>query len=211
MTHTYLQFLLASGCTPSQLMRTKAKLASMHQQIHSVRAVARGSRLTRKEKRKADFETALLAISNGNLAGLGKLVRTTKEANWRRPDQAWCLLDEAVDAKSSEMVQWLLAMGADPNTLFCADRLISAQHATAPAFYFSPFASAISNGQTAIVQLMLARGASLDLPYCISDEGTATCRDLAIEKGMWPTIEAFLIGQSTGNPAQPVVAKPRRL
>jgi len=158
-------------------------------------------RITRKQQERQEIETAISAIMAGDLPVLATLVTTKKQANWHRPDEGWCLLDQAVRSGSVAIVGWLLDMGACPNTLFFKDRPIAMHKAQEFGLYFSPFASAIHLGQTEIVILILRAGASLDLPLFIDEEGQrTTCRDKSIEVGIWPVIEADLIEKETPVP-----------
>jgi len=155
-------------------------------------------RLTRKKMDSAAIEQAIAAIAAGDQVALTKLVKTKKQANWHRPDRAWCLLDEAVRRGSTSMVDWLLAKGANPNTLFKRDRPISQRNATEEGWYFSPFASSISDENSEIAALMIKAGASLDLPCDIDDEyGNTTCQDKIDDCELWPAIEAWLIAWSS--------------
>lgn len=156
---------------------------------------------TRRERQADSIEDALEAVRTEDFQTLTTLVTTPKQANWHSKKSAWCLLDVAVKQDSLTMVSWLLDKGANPNTLFFRDTLHSRRRFE-PGLYFSPFATAISNGQSDIALLLLERGASLDLPivWCDADD-FQSCRDLAIEKGLWPRMEAFLLTQSLASAA----------
>lgn len=151
----------------------------------------------RRSPQERAFKAAKAAVREGDLIALSRLVKKPSQANWYAHDCAWCLLDEAVKAGSVAMVQWLLEKGANPNTLFYRDKPYDRSQGVAPGFYFSPFASAIRNGDQQIVQLMLAHGADIDLPFvCEADGDYSTCRHIAEQHGMWPCIEAYLLGQA---------------
>lgn len=168
-------------------------------------------RLTRKEEMAAQIEAAFALVTSSDLAGLAGIVKTKKQANWHRPKQIFGLLDQAVRVRSLAVVEWLMTMGADPNTLFFGDGRIPLRHATKPGMYFSPFAYAITDKQDAIVLAMLDRGASLEMPLWIEDDEVLTCREHAVKNGLWPTIEAHLLRQSTRSPAPADRASPKRL
>ena len=166
---------------------------------------------TNKQRMVANIESAFRAVRDCDMATLTRLVRTPKEANWFRPGWAWCLLDEAVRAKSASTADWLCQQGADPNTLFFSDRLIALNRASKPGMYFSPFAASISDCLDDLVLVMLKHGASLDMPYLIDGRDVSTCGDLAKLKGAWPTVESFLIGQAASRPAKVSATPPKRL
>lgn len=154
-----------------------------------------------RHARAGNFEAAKVAIREGNLAMLTKLVQTPHQANWCASDRAWCLLDEAVKADSVEMVQWLLNKGADPNFLFISDRPFDRSAGLLQGMYFSPFASAIRGRNAQIVRAMLAHGADLSLPVMFSaPDDCMSCLDFAEGFGMLPCIEAFLLDQDTSTP-----------
>lgn len=151
---------------------------------------------TRRSPQERAFKAARKAVREGNLAALTGLVKSPKQANWYASDRAWCLLDEAVKADSPAMVQWLLEHGANPNMLFLHDKPFDLSKGPVKGTYFSPFASAITHGNKQIVELMLAHGADINLPVIYEHEDDwVACRYLAEQHGMWPCIEAFLIGQ----------------
>lgn len=175
----------------------------------SSRRVPAGHRKTSSELRAEDFEAAKRAIRNEDFASLSKLVATPKEANWHAEKLAWSLLDEAVKANSVLMVQWLLDKGANPNTLFFQDQPCRDHKFTRPGMYFSPLAQAIDMRHVEIVLLLLARGAKLSLPTVwLEADDNVSCRELAEDRGMWPSIEAHLISQSVA-PASATRHAPR--
>jgi ankyrin repeat protein len=154
----------------------------------------------RRSPQERAFKAAKKAVQEGNLNALSRLVKTASQANWYASDRAWCLLDEAVKSRSPAMVKWLLEKGANPNTLFFRDKQYDLSKGVVPGGYFSPFATAISNAEKQIVELMLDHGADINLPVVYEDESDhTTCRDLAQESGIWPWIEAYLIGKAVGD------------
>ena len=166
----------------------------------SSRPVPAGHRKTNSELRAEDFESAKRAIRDEDVASLSKLVATPKQANWHAEKLAWSLLDEAVKANSVLMVQWLLDKGANPNTLFFQDQPCRVHKFPRPGMYFSPLAQAIDMRHEEIVLLLLARGAKLSLPTVwIEADDNVSCRELAEDRGMWPSIEAHLLSQSVAS------------
>jgi hypothetical protein len=88
-----------------ELLSNGAMLSETHDEQCVVPAATRPTvRMTRKEMDRAAIEQAIAAIAFGDMVTLAKLVKTKKQANWRRPDRAWCLLDEAVKRGSASMV-----------------------------------------------------------------------------------------------------------
>ena len=181
------------ACGPAEVNRSKSGPRSGN---------AGNKRKTRRQQRMEDFETARSAVRIGDFAALSKLVTNEKQANWFAGQRGWCLLDEAVKYASVPMVQWLLAKGANPNTLFLDDQPYDFRQAPRPGMYFSPFAAAIRMGHEEIAVLLLARGARLSIPVLWFAEGVnTTCLELAETHGMSPCIEAYLISQSIGTVA----------
>ena len=180
------------------LMRQIAAYESMVFETKLLPTCDPAKRVTRKEQECLDINAAIDAIKADDLDALAKMVTTKRQANWHRPDQAWSLLDQAVRSYSDEIVEWLLFMGANPNTLFFNRRAVAMNKAKKPGMYFSPFSSAIHDGQIKIVKLLLGAGANLDLPVVIEDDLACTnCRDIAVEMDVWPVIEALQLQQST--------------
>ncbi len=143
------------------------------------------------------MEKAFRAIKLGNASTLAKLVTTPVQANWHRDGQGWSLLDEAVQAKSLAMVDWLLSKGANPNTLFRNDEPHVFGDPLQPGLYFSPLATSLRIGSSNIAALLIHRGASWDLPVWFSEtEGFMTCKGKADESGLLPSIEAALISRA---------------
>lgn len=171
---------------------------------------AAGHRKTASQLRAEEFEAAKKAIKAQDFAALSKLVSTPKQANWHAEKQAWSLLDEAVKAQSMPMVEWLLDKGANPNTLFFQDRPYTVHKCPRPGMYFSPLATAIDMRYGDIVLLLLARGAKLSLPTVwLEEDDNVSCRELAEDRGMWPSIEAHLISQSVAT--TPATSNTQRL
>lgn len=182
--------------TASKNKRARNSSQQSDQTQHPPKPVGQTA-MTSKERDKAVIEQAIAAIAAKDLGALAKLVKTKKQANWRRPDRVWCLLDEAVKRGSPSTVNWLLVMGADPNTLFKRGRLISLRNATEEGLYFSPLATAIRIGNAEGAALMIKAGASLNLPCDIDNEyGSLTCQKAIDIEKLWPAIEAYLIAWS---------------
>lgn len=205
-----LEDFLNSMQLKSQVMN-ELRIVAAHEKAEAALNVPTNVPATKKRRMVATIESAFKAVRDDDIVTLSRLVRTPKEANWYREGWSWCLLDEAVRAQSASMVDWLCQHGADPNTLFFSDRCISLNRATRPGMYFSPFTASISACLDDLMLVMLKHGASLDMPYLIDVGNVATCRDLAREKGAWPIVESFLIGQSTSHPARVGSTSPRRL
>ena len=165
---------------------------------------------TRRNPQQRAFKSARKAVREDDFVALSKLVKSSSQANWYASDRAWCLLDEAVKSGSSAMVQWLLEKGANPNTLFLGDKRYDLSQGLVPGIFFSPFATAISKGDKPIVQLMLTHGADIYLPIVYENKDDySTCRDIAEMSGMWPFIEAFLIGQAANDAV--AASNPKRI
>ena len=164
---------------------------------HSKQTKKSGSGCSAIANKARSVESALDAARKGDLPALAKLVTNAKAANWTRNGQGWSLLDAAVRSQSIETVRWLLDMGANPNTLFRLDAPHLLCHQLVPGWYFSPFATAIRKELHEIALLLVSRGASPELPIIVDKDGDiTTCREAAIEMGVWPRIEACLIAKS---------------
>jgi hypothetical protein len=159
----------------------------------------------RRSPQARGFKAAKKAVREGDFVALSGLIKSPKQANWYASDRAWCLLDEAVKAGSATMVKWLLEKGANPNTLFMHDKPYDIRKGIVSGWYFSPFASAMKLQNMEMVSMMLAHGADLSLPVVWDSlDDNMTCRDLAVEDGFWPSVEAIVLAQSlpssqTGN------------
>lgn len=181
-----LEHLLACGIEDAKRSKSRAILPKQGKQ-----------RLTRSEQQVQWFEMAKQAVRLSDPWLLGSMIKTPKQANGYASDTAWCLLDEAVKVNLSRSVEWLLKHGANPNTLFWRDKLYDRRKGVEPGWYFSPFASAIRLENQDVIKLMMDYGADLNLPVgCAGDRTVTTCRDMAKDCGVWPQIEAILIGQS---------------
>lgn len=151
----------------------------------------------RRTPQERAFKAAKKAVREGNFVALSRLIKSPKQANWYASDKAWCLLDEAVKAGSTAMVKWLLEKGANPNTLFMHDKPYDIRKGIVPGWYFSPFSSAMNCQNEQMVSMMLAYGADLNLPVVWESlDDNTTCRDMAVENGFWPSVEAIVIAQS---------------
>ena len=143
------------------------------------------------------MEKAFRAIKLGNASTLAKLVTTPVQANWHRDGQGWSLLDEAVQAKSLAMVDWLLSKGANPNTLFRNDEPHVFGDPLERGLYFSPLATSVRVGSPKIAALLIDKGASWELPIWFhATEGVLTFKEMAAEAGLLPSIEAALISRA---------------
>lgn len=151
----------------------------------------------RRSPQERAFKAATKAVRAGNFVALSGLIKSPKQANWYASDRAWCLLDEAVKAGSKGMVKWLLENGANPNTLFLHDKPYDIRKGCVRGWYFSPFASAMKSQNIEMVSMMLAHGADLNLPVVWESlDDNTTCRDLAVQDGFWPSVEAIVIAQT---------------
>lgn len=151
----------------------------------------------RRSPQERAFRAATKAVRAGNFVALSGLIKSSKQANWYASDRAWCLLDEAVKSGSTTMVNWLLEKGANPNTLFLHDKPYDIRKGIVRGWYFSPFASAMKSQNEQMVSMMLAHGADLNLPVVWESlDDNTTCRDLAVDDGFWPSVEAIVIAQS---------------
>ena len=151
----------------------------------------------RRTPQERAFKAAKKAVREGNLVALSRLIKSPKQANWYASDKAWCLLDEAVKAGSTAMVKWLLEKGANPNTLFMHEKPYDIRKGIVPGWYFSPFATAMNYQNEQMVSMMLSHGADLNLPIVWESlDDNTTCRDLAVDDGFWPSVEAIVIAQS---------------
>lgn len=171
---------------------------------------------TPRARRRADrqaptkVKAAFEAVREGDAEKLSRLVRMPKQANWRLPERAWCLLDEAVKSGSLAMVEWLVNHGANANTIVVDDRLFSAGDLCAPVLYFSPLATAIHDGKMEIAEFLLRNGAALDAPcWSFADGARQTCFDMAVALGLWPQLEATLIASGALQAA--AIQRPKRL
>jgi hypothetical protein len=174
---------------------------TLHEKVQQVDVgeSVQSGRKSSKERLRQDIEAAIEAIKRDDLNALSKLVKTAKQANWRRKDRPWSLLDQAVSSRSFSMVKWLVEKGANPNTVFFRDKPCDDRKGLCPGMYFSPFASAISFNQMEIALFLFASGADINIPmYRCSVEGLTTCRDVAEYLGLWSYMEAHLISQAVG-------------
>lgn len=137
------------------------------------------------------------AIEAGDMKKLVTLVRNRSEANWTRVGQGWSLLDAAVLFKRYDAASWLLNRGANPNTLFSFDEPILPSEATADGMYFSPLASAISEGDATLVKLLIDAGADLSLPKIVEGDERLTCWDALLEdRSLMAKIERHLLSKA---------------
>jgi ankyrin repeat protein len=150
---------------------------------------------------------ALNAIKAGNLKRLQTLILSKAEANLTLPKRSWSLLDQAVDCENHDIAKWLLARGANPNTLHATPGLMSrlgldrifAFHSIEPDFYFSPLATAIEKEDAHMVRVFLDAGADLNLPKYNFQGHIETCEDALKEKpALRARLEALAISASSG-------------
>lgn len=133
---------------------------------------------------------ALNAIEAGNLKRLETQILSKADANLTLPKRSWPLLDQAVDCANHDIAQWLLAQGANPNTLHSAPSLTSwlgldalfTVNAIEPNFYYSPFTTAIEKEDAHMVRILLDAGADLNLLKHHFQGHTGTCDDALTEK-----------------------------
>ena len=149
---------------------------------------------------------ALNAIKAGNLKRLQTLILSKADANLTLPKRSWSLLDQAVDCENHDIAKWLLARGANPNTLHATPGLMSRLgmlpvmlHQIEPELYFSPLASAIEKEDAHMVRIFLDAGADLNLPKYGLREHMSTCHDALNEKpALKARLEALDISASVG-------------
>jgi ankyrin repeat protein len=164
------------------------------------------------QKPSAKVQAAFEAVRSNDFSAAANLIRTPAEANYCMPARGWCLLDEAVKAGSEAMVRWLLARGANANTLFLNDRPCVPHPPYPSGLYFSPLATAINEAKVEIAELLLRSGASMDLPYWGHENGSYhTCFDLATDSEVWPLLEARLIAAEVPETDGPNTATSKRL
>lgn len=153
--------------------------------------------ITPHSKRHLAFEAA----DKGDLDTLKTLIRTRHEANWKHPGCGLLLLDKAVYRNDIDMLRFLLDQGANPNALIECDQLVPWPADVGDGMYFSPLASAISDGRVEILAALLDAGADLNLPKWIDDESgeRMTCRDaLNDSPDLLAAIEALTLEKATG-------------
>lgn len=133
-------------------------------------------------RRKCAFD----AIKAANLRKLKTLVLNEADANWMLPKRPWSLLDEAVNSEQHSIAEWLLASGANPNTLHSDPDEDTALgmllYQLIPIdLYFSPLATAISREDARMIRIFLDAGADLSLPTKKFQGQVDTCEDLIKE------------------------------
>lgn len=152
---------------------------------------------TTYSKRHLAFEAA----DKGDLDTLKTLIHSQREANWKHPRFGLVLLDNAVNRNDIDMLLFLLDQGANPNALIECDQLIAWPSDVGDGMYFSPLASAISDGRVEILAALLDAGADLNLPKWIDDESgeRMTCRDaLNDSPDLLAAIEALSLRKAIG-------------
>lgn len=149
---------------------------------------------------------AFEAADKGDLETLKTLIRTRHEANWKHPRFGLVLLDKAVNLNDIDMLHFLLDQGANPNALIECDQLVPWPADVGEGMYFSPLASAISDGRIEILAALLDAGADLNLPKWIDDESgeRMTCRDaLNDSPELLAGIEALALEKATSKAFSP--------
>ena len=130
--------------------------------------------------RISELVTACMeAIEAGNTATLGQIVTTAERANWQLPKcPRYDLLIHAVIHRDYGAVEFLLESGANPNVVFCDCECIDDYEGLLEGHYVSALTLAINHQDSALVRLLLARGASLALPIFVFWDGMReTCGD----------------------------------
>ena len=149
---------------------------------------------------------AFEAADKGDLDTLKTLIHTQHEANWKHPRFGLVLLDKAVYRNDIDMLHFLLDQGANPNALIECDQLVPWPADVGEGMYFSPLATAISDGRVEILAALLDAGADLNLPKWIDDESgeRMTCRDaLNDSPELLAGIEALALEKATSKAFSP--------
>lgn len=149
---------------------------------------------------------AFEAADKGDLDTLKPLIHTSHEANWKHPEFGIVLLDKAVNRNDIDMLHFLLGQGANPNALIECDQLVQWPTHVGDGMYFSPLASAISDGRAEILAALLEAGADLNLPKWIDGESgeCMTCRDaLNDSPELLAAIEALALEKTTTKACSP--------
>ena len=144
------------------------------------------------------------AIEEGNTAALGQIVTTAERANWQLPKcPRYDLLIHAVIHCDYGVVELLLERGANPNVVFCDCECIDDYEGLLEGHYVSALMLAINHQDSELVRLLLARGASLDLPIFVFWDGTReTCGDRIDSTGnvaMQAAAEKWLLQQEVSD------------
>lgn len=119
------------------------------------------------------------AIEDDDFMVLGQIVKTSEQANWQLTScPRYDLLVHAVRNRSYGVAKVLLDRGANPNVVFCDCERIDDYECLLEGHYVSALMLAINLQDPELVRLLLARGASLDLPIFVFWDGTTeTCGD----------------------------------
>lgn len=144
------------------------------------------------------------SIEAGNTAALGQIVTTAERANWQLPKcPRYDLLIHAVIHRDYGVVDLLLERGANPNVVFCDCECIDDYEGLLEGHYVSALMLAINHQDSELVRLLLARGASLDLPIFVFWDGTReTCGDRIDSTGnvaMQAAAEKWLLQQEVSD------------
>ena len=144
------------------------------------------------------------SIEAGNTAALGQIVTTAERATWQLPKcPRYDLLIHAVIHRDYGVVDLLLERGANPNVVFCDCECIDDYEGLLEGHYVSALMLAINHQDSELVRLLLARGASLDLPIFVFWDGTReTCGDRIDSTGnvaMQAAAEKWLLQQEVSD------------
>lgn len=121
----------------------------------------------------------IAAIEDHDSIILGRIVQTDEQANWQLPScPRYDLLVHAVRNRSHRTVELLLDRGANPNVVFCDCERIDDYESLLEGHYVSALMLAVNLSEGGLVQLLLARGADLNLPIFVFPDGNVeTCGD----------------------------------
>lgn len=113
---------------------------------------------------KIDRQLAIFdSIDKADIQTLKSLLKTRKHANMNYRDQPRSLLCKAVSTARLDLVEALLAKGADPNTLFNGSERVSSSY-DGEGWFFSPLATAVRNEYFEITMILIQSGADINLP-----------------------------------------------
>lgn len=151
------------------------------------------------------------AIDNVDIQELESLIKTRNQANMNYRDQPKSLLCKAVCINRPNLVQVLLAKGANPNTLFNGSQRVSSSY-DGEGWFFSPLATAVRNEYFEITMILIQSGAKIDLPcsrstYNDRTSGYAIKTDLTVKDVNREFVQRVLdyialLDQAATNPVQ---------
>lgn len=166
--------------------------------------------VSRAEINKRIWE-AMKAARDNDLVAIKKLVKTREQANWLSPNRSGqSLLWVATQAKSRDVIKWLLVQGANSNYMFHKG------HRTGSGYvwrFWCPFVVALISQDSELIALFLEHGADLGLPFGLFIE--TTCWDFYQDHidrdavNAWT--ESFKLARSIGAGDEQAIALPRRL